>query len=57
MTKNDLTALPIKITYVGEATRDDWGDKPWECDEWKVTISGNGQSRNTPGSASLPPHW
>ena len=29
-----LEALPVKIEYVGETTRDDW-----HCDQWRVTLS------------------
>lgn len=30
-----LEALPVKINYVGETTR----DNNWDCDQWRVTIS------------------
>ena len=34
-TEFDIEALPVKITYVGETTRD--GD--WKCDQWRVELS------------------
>lgn len=30
-----LEALPVKIEYVGETTR----DNDWQCDQWRVTLS------------------
>ena len=30
-----LEALPVKIDYVGETTR----DNDWQCDQWRVTLS------------------
>lgn len=32
-----IEALPVKIDYVGETTR----DNDWQCDQWRVTISSN----------------
>lgn len=34
-TEFDIEALPVKITYVGETTRDD----NWKCDQWRVELS------------------
>ena len=34
-TIESLEALPVKIDYVGETTR----DNNWQCDQWRVTIS------------------
>lgn len=34
-TEFNIEALPVKITYVGETTRD--GD--WKCDQWRVELS------------------
>lgn len=31
----DIEALPVKITYVGETTR----DNNWKCDQWRVELS------------------
>jgi hypothetical protein len=33
-TQFNIEALPIKIDYVGETTRDDW-----KCDQWRVQVS------------------
>lgn len=30
-----LEAMPVKIDYVGETTR----DNNWQCDQWRVTLS------------------
>lgn len=30
-----LEALPVKIDYVGETTR----DNNWQCDQWRITLS------------------
>lgn len=34
-TIESLEALPVKIEYVGETTR----DNDWQCDQWRVSLS------------------
>lgn len=34
-TEFNIEALPVKITYVGETTR----DNNWKCDQWRVELS------------------
>ena len=35
----DLERLPVRITYVGETAKDDWGRKGQTVDQWRVTIT------------------
>ena len=34
-TEFNIEALPVKITYIGETTR----DNEWKCDQWRVELS------------------
>lgn len=46
----DLETLPIKIEYVGKTQKTDGSvdGKPWECFEWRVTLTSKAGYWSTP---------
>lgn len=46
--KIDTAALPIKIEFVAKTIKNDFGEKPWECLEWRVTLSSKSGSWTVP---------